>query len=259
MQNYSSGDSTRSQNEDGASVESCNVELDTFEGPLDLLLYLVRKDEIDIYDIPVARITDQYLRYLEMMRMLNLNFAGEFLAMAATLLYIKSRTLLPPDETTEEEDEEPIEDPRAELVRQLVEYKQFKDVADELQEMEAHQHSTFRRHDVSVPLFETIQRPLSDVSIFDLLGAFSQALERAAKEGKIHEVSDEEVSVADQIEMILDRLRKEKEILFRSLFGKGAGRIAIVATFLALLELIRARRVAAVQEEPFAEIRILSR
>jgi segregation and condensation protein A len=239
-------------------VKSCNVRLDIFEGPLDLLLYLIRKEEIDIYDIPIARITDQYLHYLEMMRMLDLNFAGEFLAMAATLLYIKSRTLLPPEERTEDE-EEPVEDPRAELVRQLVEYKEFKGLAGDLQGMEARQHTTFHRHDTSVPFLETAERPLFDVSIFDLLSAFAQALERAGKQEEIHEVAEEEVTVADQMEAILDRLRKEKEILFHSLFPEGASRIAIVATFLALLELIRIRKVAAVQERPFSEIKMLAR
>ncbi len=258
MQNDSSGDNPRSENENGASVESCNVRLDIFEGPLDLLLYLIRKEEIDIYDIPIARITDQYLQYLEMMRILNLNFAGEFVAMAATLIYIKSRMLLPPEERTEEE-EEPVEDPRAELVRQLVEYKQFKDVADDLQGMESQQHGTFRRHDISVPLLEAVERPLSDVSTFDLLSAFSQALERAAKREGLHEVADEEITVADQIEMILNRLRREKEVLFHSLFPEDASRVMIVVIFLALLELIRVKKAVALQEQPFAEIRIRAR
>ncbi|MDP2896615.1 MAG: segregation/condensation protein A, partial [bacterium] len=124
------------------------MQLDVFEGPLDLLLYLIRKEEIDIYDIPVARVADQYLRYLDVMRMLNLNFAGEFLAMAATLLYLKSKMLLPPEEATDQ-DLEPVEDPRAELVRQLVEYKQLKDVADDLGEMESQQQNTFQRRDTT--------------------------------------------------------------------------------------------------------------
>ena len=258
MQAHSGRDDARSENENGASVESCNVKLDVFEGPIDLLLYLIQKDEIDIYDIPISRITDQYLRYLEMMRMLNLNFAGEFLAMAATLLYIKSKTLLPPEERPEE-DEEPVEDPRVELVRQLVEYKQFKEVAQDLQEMESQHRSTFHRRDTGVPLSEALERPLSDVSIFDLLSAFSEALERAASEGTSHEVEEDEATVADQMEMIMGRLRKKKELFFHALFPQGATRMVIVATFLALLELIRLRRVAAVQERPFARIKIVAR
>lgn len=257
MQADSSRDNSRSENENGASVGSCNVRLDIFEGPLDLLLYLIRKEEIDIYDIPIARITGQYLHYLDVMRMLNLNFAGEFVAMAATLIFIKSRMLLPPEERTEEE-EEPVEDPRAELVRQLVEYKQFKEVADDLEGMESQQQVTFQRHDTSVPLLEMVERPLSDVSTFDLLSAFSVALERAAEKEAIHEVPDEQVTVADRMEMILNRLRKEKEILFHSLFPEVASRMMIVATFLALLELMRTRKAAAVQQRPFAEIRIVA-
>jgi segregation and condensation protein A len=258
MQAHRSQNHAGSQNENGASVESYNVRLDVFEGPLDLLLYLIRKEEIDIYDIPIARITEQYLHYLDMMRLLDLNFAGEFLAVAATLVYIKSRMLLPPEERTEEE-EEPVEDPRAELVRQLVEYKQFKDVSTDLQEMETEHQSTFRRHDTSVPFPEAVERPLNDVSMLDLLSAFSQALERAAKRKGIHEIAEEEVSVFEQIEMILARLRKAREILFQTLFPEGASRARIVATFLALLELIRTRKVLAVQEQPFAEIRIVAR
>lgn len=258
MQANSSRDNARSQNKNGASVESWNVELDVFEGPLDLLLYLIQKEEIDIYDVPIARVTGQYLHYLEMMQVLNLSFAGEFLAMAATLLYIKSRTVLPPEERTEEE-EEPVEDPRAELVRQLVEYRQFKDVADELGEKEAEHQRTFHRHDMSAPLLAMVERPLTDVGIFDLLSAFSEVLERAQGEEKIHDVAEEEVTVADQMEMILNVLREKSELVFQSLFPRGAGRIVIVATFLALLELIRIKKAAAVQERPFGEIRILAR
>jgi len=258
MQADSNRDNAGSQNENGPYVESCNVQLDIFEGPLDLLLYLIRKEEIEIYDIPIARITEQYLHYLEMMKVLNLNFAGEFLAMAATLLFIKSRMLLPPEERTEEE-EEPVEDPRAELVRQLVEYKQFKDAAEELQGMEAEHQRTFRRHDASVPSLDLVGRPLSDVSIFDLLSAFSRLLERAAEEEEVQEIAEEEVTLSERLEAILVRLEKEREILFDSLFPERASRMLIVVTFLALLELVRTGRIAAVQERPFAEIRILAR
>jgi len=193
-----------------------------------------------------------------MMRMLNLNFAGEFLAMAATLLYIKSKTLLPPEEATEE-DEEPVEDPRAELVRQLVEYKQFKDVAQDLQEMETRHQSTFRRHDTTAPPLQEVERPLSDVTMFDLLSAFSEVLERAAREEEVHEVDEEEVTVAEQVDLILSRLRENRELLFHSLFPERAGRMMIIATFLALLELMRLKKLVAVQDHPFAEIKLLAR
>lgn len=256
MQLDSRGNDAGSPGEDGDSVGSCRVQLEVFEGPLDLLLYLIRKEEIDIYNIPIARVTEQYLQYLDVMRLLNLNFAGEFLAMAATLLYLKSRMLLPPEEVTDE-DQEPVEDPRAELVRQLVEYKQLKDAADDLGEMESQQQSTFQRRDATIPMSEDPARPLSEVTLFDLLSAFSEALERAAKAESVHEILEEEVTVGQQMEMIQNRLRKEKELLFVSLFAERTGRLVIIVTFLALLELIRLKKVRVVQEHPFGEIRIL--
>jgi len=256
MQPDSRGNYAGSQDQDGASVDSCRVQLDIFEGPLDLLLYLIRKGEIDIYDIPVARVADQYLRYLDVMRMLNLNFAGEFLAMAATLLYLKSKMLLPPEEATDQ-DLEPVEDPRAELVRQLVEYKQLKDAADDLGEMESQQQNTFQRRDTTLPPMEDLDRPLSDVTLFDLLSAFSEALERAAKAESVHEIPEEEVTVSEQIALIRARLQSEKELLFLSLFAERAGRMVTIVTFLALLELIRLGEVRVVQDRPFGEIRIL--
>lgn len=258
MQLDSRGNDAGSPGEDGDSVGSCRVQLDVFEGPLDLLLYLIRKEEIDIYNIPIARVTDQYLRYLDVMRMLNLNFAGEFLAMAATLLYLKSKMLLPPEEVTDE-DQEPVEDPRAELVRQLVEYKQLKDAADDLGEMESRQQSTFQRRDATIPVSEDLDRPLSEVTLFDLLSAFSEALERAAKAQNVHEIIEEQVTVGEQMEMIENRLHKERELLFVSLFAERTGRLVIIVTFLALLELIRLRKIRVVQERPFGEIRILRR
>lgn len=258
MQLDSCGNDAGSPGEDGDSVGFRRVQLDVFEGPLDLLLYLIRKEEIDIYDIPIARVTDQYLRYLDVMRMLNLNFAGEFLAMAATLLYLKSKMLLPPEEVTDE-DEEPVEDPRAELVRQLVEYKQLKDAAEDLGEMESQQQSTFQRRDATIPVSEDLDRPLSEVTLFDLLSAFSEALERAAKAEKVHEIVEEQVTVAEQMEMIQNRLQKERELLFVSLFAERTGRLVIIVTFLALLELIRLRKIRVVQEHPFGDIRILRR
>jgi len=258
MQAHSSRDDARGQNQDGPSLESCRVQLDVFEGPLDLLLYLIRKEEIDIYDIPIARVTGQYLRYLEMMKVLNLSFAGEFLAMAATLLYIKSWMLLPPEERTEEV-EEPVEDPRAELVRQLLEYRQFKEVADDLEEKESLHYRTFQRHDTSAPPLEMVERPLCDVGIFDLLTAFSEVLDRAGKREGFHEVLEEDITVPDQMDLILRRLREQKELIFHLLFPKEAGCTMIIATFLALLELIRMKKVIAVQERPFAEIKILAR
>jgi segregation and condensation protein A len=231
------------------------LELEVFEGPLDLLLYLIKREEIDIYNIPIERITTQYMEYLGLMRMLDLNIAGEFIVMAATLMLIKSRLLLPADERPELEEEEG-EDPRWELVRQLVEYKQFKDAAALLQERERRQENIFNlglRPAIAEP--EDAGLIIQDVSLFDLIAAFRDVLRKARPE-QIGEVYAERFTVVDKIEAILQRLAREKTIAFTRLFGEMAPRQEIVCTFLALLELLRLRQVAAVQDGQFSEISI---
>ena len=231
------------------------VELDIFEGPLDLLLYLIQKNEVDIYDIPIETITTQYMEYLHVMRMLDLNIAGEFIVMAATLMMIKSRMLLPEDERPEVEEEE--EDPRWDLVRQLVEYKKFKDAAAELLEKEIFQENVFA---LGAP--EIIEDPteaglvLEDVSLFDLIHAFNEVLKRAKPE-EIGVIVAETFTVADKIDEILKTVRTRKKITFSSLFRADASRNEIICTFLALLELIRLNQVQARQDEQFGEIIIL--
>ena len=232
--------------------EEYKVELDIFEGPLDLLLYLIKKSEVDIYNIPIEQITTQYMEYLNMMRMLDLNIAGEFIVMAATLMMIKSRMLLPVDERPEEEEEE--DDPRWDLVRQLVEYKKFKDAAMHLQERELHQENVFDLGAETV-ILEPDEPGLviQDVSLFDLLNAFSEVLKKAAVDA-IGEIYAEQFTVADKIDTILAALKRRKKVAFSSLFGEKAGRHEIICTFLALLELIRLRQVAVDQEDRFGEI-----
>ncbi len=228
------------------------VELDVFEGPLDLLLYLIKQEEVDIYHIPIERITTQYMEYLGLMRMLDLNIAGEFIVMAATLMMIKSRMLLPVEERPELEAEE--EDPRWELVRQLVEYKKFKDAAAVLQTCEVRQENVFglgAEHLNLAP--EDAGLPMQDVTLFDLITAFREALKRAAPE-EIGEIQSERFSVSDKIDAILTTLRRDRSISFRALFAPAAPRYEIICTFLALLELLRLRQVCALQEGPFAEI-----
>jgi len=232
--------------------EEYKVQLEVFEGPLDLLLYLIKKDEVDIYDIPIERITRQYMEYLSLMRMLDLNIAGEFIVMAATLMMIKSRMLLPPEERPPEEEEEP--DPRWELVRQLLEYKKFKEAAAHLQEREARQVNVFARGlDPVVPAEEQRGLLLSDVSLFDLIAAFNEALQRL-KPAEFGEIVDEQFTVVDKIEAVLAAVRERGRVLFSSLFADVASRQEIVCTFLALLELIRLRRVKVVQEALLGEI-----
>jgi len=227
------------------------VELEVFEGPLDLLLYLIKRDEIDIYNIPIERVTSQYMEYLNLMRLLDLNIAGEFIVMAATLMMIKSRMLLPVDERPDLEEEE--EDPRWELVRQLVEYKKFKDAALQLQEREIDQENVFRVGSDGVVVEAEAGITLGDLSIFDLIAAFNGVLKRAGTESP-GEVVGERFSVADKIEVLLELIREGGRLVFSQLFDRAASRDEVVCTFMALLELIRLRQVRARQKSRFGEI-----
>src|SRR5437773_7763124 len=155
------------------------VKLEVFEGPLDLLLYLIKKEEVDIYDIPIERITNQYMEYLTLMKLLNLEVAGEFLVMAATLMYIKSRMLLPVDQQVTDSEAEEGEDPRWELIRQLVEYKKFKDAALQLAQREEEQAKIFPRRAGDAAIEADAEVPLAEVSIFDLINAFNEVLKKA--------------------------------------------------------------------------------
>ncbi len=226
------------------------VRLEVFEGPLDLLLYLIKKDEVDIYNIPIERITRQYLEYLDLMRMLDLNIAGDFLVMAATLMMIKSRMLLPVEERPELEPEE--EDPRWELVRQLLEYKKFKDAAGTLQAWELQQGNMFARG-AEAAVDKNPGLGIEDVNIFDLIAAFNDAMKRV-KIDEIGELFAPACTVADKIEAILESIRREGRILFSRLFASVASRHEVICTFLALLELIRLRQIDARQSGPFREI-----
>ena len=232
------------------------VKLEVFEGPLDLLLYLVKKDEVDIYDISIERITSQYLEYLEAFEVLHIEIAGEFLVMAANLLYIKSRTLLPkdqqmPDEETEEED------PRWELIRQLIEYRKFKEAASHLRDQEELQAALFPRAVSLDPahapvLDETMM--LGDVGIFDLINAFQKALKRLPVEEKPGEIREETYTVTDRINHLMHRIDRGVSVRFEELFGEATTRNELVVTFLALLELIRMKQFRVRQEEQFGEI-----
>ena len=232
------------------------VRLEIFEGPLDLLLYLIKKEELDIYDIPIERITQQYLEYLELMRLLDLEIAGEFLVMAATLMYIKSRTLLPEDQRTAEDVEEG-EDPRWELVRQLVEYKKFKDAAEQLAAREVQRQDIFARTPADPKLPVEPSLTMGEVSLFDLINAFNEVLKRATKREDFREILDEHFTVAEKIEMILRRIAQSARLAFQELFDQAASRTEIVVTFLAVLELIRLQQIAVRQLQPFAEIEIV--
>ncbi len=232
------------------------VNLEVFEGPLDLLLYLIRKDELDIHDIPIERVARQYSDYLGVMEMLDLNIAGEFIVMAATLALIKSRMLLPDDRHAEDPEEEEGDDPRWDLVRQLVEYKRFKDAASRLQELELQQQSVFVPGGealVGEPLDPATERPLGDVSLFDLIAAFHAVLSNTPIE-PIGDIEPIQWSVPDKIDLILRLTSRQADLPFSTLFHRHSPRGEIIVSFLALLELLRLRQIAAYQPAPFSDI-----
>ncbi|MDE1171330.1 MAG: segregation/condensation protein A [Verrucomicrobium sp.] len=233
------------------------VSLPVFEGPLDLLLYLIRKEEVDIYQIPIEKIAHEYLETLKVMQMLNLELAGEFLVMASTLLYIKSRRLLPQDQLPPEEEDEDASDPRWDLIRRLVEYKKFKDAAVEFQGRWDKQDATYRAgFDPKTVLTSNGLPPLRRAELFDLLGAFQKVLSRL-QTGIDLAPKQENFTVSGQIVHIQRLVDAGEAVRFHALFSEGAGRQEIVVTFLALLELIRLGQVAAVQEEVFGEIQLV--
>lgn len=230
------------------------VRLEGFEGPLDLLLHLIRKNEINIYDIPIALIAQQYLDYVRLMKDLNLSFAGEFLVMAATLLHIKSRMLLPKDETAAEQEEEG-EDPRSELVRRLVEYQQYKDAAGQLCDRERLWREIFRREPVVTDRREPREVLLDEVGLFDLLDALQDVLARTEAR-VVMDISPDTLTVQERINMILECLEKTPAITFTALFDDDETRLRVIVTFLALLELVRMRLVRIYQGDLFGPIRI---
>lgn len=226
------------------------VKLPTFEGPLDLLLHLIRVNEVDIYDIPIARITDEYFQYLTLLQELDLEVAGEFLVMAATLVYIKSRMLLPTEPSAGEILEE---DPRAPLVDMLLEYQRFREAAQTLAGREDHQRQFFFR---STPLEVPAGERTLEVNLFDLLAAFRDVLERA-KDQPVMELVVRSVTAAERMVAILDRVAAEASVSFQSLFPPDASRWVVIATFLALLELLRQGSVRVQQQMQFGDIAVM--
>ncbi|MBI5345338.1 MAG: segregation/condensation protein A [Deltaproteobacteria bacterium] len=213
-----------------------NIKLDIFEGPLDLLLHLIKRNEVDIYDIPIASITGQYLDYIELLKDMNLDFAGEFLVMAATLVHIKSKMLLPLD-TEAGADPEEGPDPRAELVQRLIEYQRYKEAAQELNAKLLLGRDVFLRgHEITLSGME--ETGFVNVTVFDLMEALKGVLARAPKERGI-ELTVERFSIADKINYILDVLSAGKSAAFVSLFPEGAAKGEIIVTFLAVLELAK--------------------
>ena len=233
------------------------VKLEIFEGPLDLLLYLIKRDELDIYDIFLERITRQYLEYLQAFKELNIDVAGEFVVMAANLIYLKSRSLLPVDQQPPEEDAED-DDPRWDLIRQLIEYKKFKEAAAQLNARALEQEQIFSRIGDGSPAVSDAPLRLGEVGIFQLINAFQTVLKRIAARENLQDIFGEHFTVSDKIEWILQRVSEGVAVRFSELFETVASRVEIVVTFLALLELIRLKQVRATQDNPFDEIGIVS-
>jgi segregation and condensation protein A len=233
------------------------VQFEVFEGPLDLLLYLIKKEEVDIYEVNLTKLATQFIEYIDTMRLLDLEIAGEFLVMASTLMYIKSRELLPVDQQAQVEGEEEGDDPRWELIRQLVEYKKFKDAAARLQTLEARQENIFPRLPPKLEFESAVPTPKPDVSIFDLLNAVNAVLKRfEQRAGAGRDIFEDKWTVGEKIEFILKIISERGAVRFSELFENAASRSEVVCTFLALLELIRLKQLVCSQPEPFAEIEI---
>jgi Uncharacterized conserved protein len=237
------------------------VKLDIFEGPLDLLLYLVRKDEVDIYHIAIERITRQYLEYLEQMESVDLEIGGEFIVMAANLLYLKSRTLLPVDLQGPVDEEGEEEDPRWELIRQLIEYKKFKEAARDLCDREEFALKLFGRTPSAPPVDGGATLLAGEVGTLDLIAAFQRVLTRLEKlkRGPRGKSRPTAFTVSEKIEYLLKILAVKEELSFEELFAGQATRNEVVPTFLALLELVRLRHVSVEQEGAFGAIMLRRR
>lgn len=225
------------------------VDVEAFNGPMDLLLYLVRRSEVDIYDIPIAAIADQFVTYIELMEALDIEYAASFLLMAATLMDIKARMLVPQDVLAEDEEEDDFLDPREELIRELLEYKKVRDAALFLQ---GRFDERMHRFESGAETPELDDKPLEEVEVWDLFEAFSNLLkEIGSDEG---EIISEDMPVEAYMKRILERLAATGRVIFRELFEGALDRPAVVGMFVSLLELVRLRRVRAVQDEEFGEI-----
>jgi len=232
------------------------VKFEVFEGPLDLLLYLIKKEEVDIYEVNLTRLATQFIEYIDVMRMLDLEIAGEFLVMASTLMYIKSRELLPVDQQVTAEGEDDGEDPRWELIRQLVEYKKFKDAAARLQVLEIRQEDVFPRLPVKPDFAREEPKDRPQASLFDLINAVNAVLKRLTQREDLRDIFEDKWTVSEKIEVILKQIVVCPVLKFSALFAAATSRSEVVVTFLALLELMRLKQIVAMQGAPFGEIEI---
>jgi len=226
------------------------VRLEIFEGPMDLLIHLIRKNEVDIFDIPISKITDQYLSYIEMMKSLNINLAGEFFVMAATLMHIKSRMLIPSDESEDEED------PREEIVKPLIEYMKIKEVSEELLKREILERDVFHRPVYEPDEYPEYQKePVVEASLFQLIDAFQKIIEER-RISKGISIQIPRWSLNERIEEVLEELRRKERARFKDLFKGNMELSFIIVTFLAILELINRHKIKAYQRDPDSDIEI---
>jgi segregation and condensation protein A len=233
------------------------IRLPTFEGPMDLLLYLIRRSEVDIYDIPIERVTEQYIESLGSMKTLDLEVAGEFFVMASTLMYIKSRMLLPKkDQGSNEDVEEDEVDPRWELVQQLLEYRKFKEAAEDIRKLILSSNDLISRIG-PIDALEAIERPLKPVDRVDLWNTFNSVLRRLAERIDEGQINAEQITVADRMELVLLRIKQKDNFLFSELFESSTTITTIVATFLAVLELTRLDKITLKQDRAFGDIRCM--
>jgi len=231
------------------------IQLPSFEGPLDLLLYLIRRDQIDIHDIPIAPITRSYMAYLELMRELNLDVAGEFMVMAATLIHTKSKMLVPVNPTEAQGEEEPYEDPREELVRRLLEFQRYKDAAGMLHQQAQVRAATWTRSDTVLPKLDDAGDEMLEAGLFDLIAAFKELLDRR-RTLLAHEIEPGGKSVEERMEEIVALVREGESLDFIALFEVERTKGDMIVTFLALLELIRLKRIKVYQRGLFGPIRV---
>ncbi len=234
------------------------VQLDIFEGPLDLLLFFIQRDEIDIYDIPIAKITDSYLAYIDLMRQTNIGIAGEYIRMAATLMRVKARTLLP--QLSDSDEDEEIEDPRSELVQMLLEYKQYKEISEDLKVRESEQLMHYHRHpDLSrINTDVTPEEVLHDVSLFDLMKTFQRLISNIP-ETPVHRIQRYDVTIQKQTDYLLKKINTRGELYFSEVMQDITEKLTLVVTFIAILDMIKNQQILVFQSENFDDFRIESR
>ena len=231
------------------------IQFKVFEGPMDLLLFLVKKQEVDICEVNLTGLATQFIEYVELMKQLDLDQAGEFIVMASTMMYIKSRELLPVSEQVGDDDDGDDGDPRWDLIRRLVEFKRFKDASDDLQRLEIEREKVYTRRPGSIPIDPLPMGNRLEASIFDLVGAVNELLRRVAeREAAKGEIVEDRWSISEKIVAIRERLGRVDQLKFSELFDGVRSRGEVVATFLALLELIRLKQLMATQDDLFGEI-----